>query len=79
MKQRFLIRHSDGREYELSDVAYFQAEYEPNGFRIVDPAPTGYTVPEMPRPTRAKPERTIKSNTSTTVTIGAETPSEADA
>lgn len=44
----FLIRHPDKREYELNDVGYFLREYQPQGFVIVDPAPTGYTVPELP-------------------------------
>ena len=72
MTQRFLIRHPDGREYELSDVAYFQTEYEPLGFAIVDPAPTGYTVPEVPK--AAKPKAEPKS-----VKKPAETPTEAEA
>lgn len=44
----FLIRHRDGREYELHDPALFADTYQPEGFRIVDPPPTGYGVPVLP-------------------------------
>ena len=45
----FLIRHPETRaEYELADVDAFVTQYQPRGFRIVDPPPTGYTVPAMP-------------------------------
>lgn len=43
----FLIRHPETRvEFELADVAFFLSEYKPKGFGIVDPAPTGYRVPD---------------------------------
>lgn len=57
MSDRFLIRHPDGREYELRDASYFIREYQPKGFAIVDPAPTGYIVPELPKVTREKPKK----------------------
>lgn len=50
----FLIRHPDGREYELSDPAYFVTEYQPQGFAVVDPAPTGYVVPKFAKPKKAE-------------------------
>lgn len=47
----FLICHPETKvTYELSDVAYFVSEYQDKGFEIVSPAPTGYTVPELPKP-----------------------------
>lgn len=43
----FLIRHPDTKvEYELDDVAFFQAQYQPQGFEVVDAG--GYTTPELP-------------------------------
>lgn len=47
MTKPFKIRQPETRvEYELADVAFFVREYQPQGFAIVDPAPTGYRVPE---------------------------------
>lgn len=47
MTKPFKIRHPETRvEYELADVAFFVREYQPQGFVIVDPAPTGYRVPD---------------------------------
>lgn len=53
----FLVRHRDGREYELADVDYFVEQYKPEGFKIVDPAPANYRVPELPKvKAKAEPE-----------------------
>jgi hypothetical protein len=50
MSAPFLIRHPETRvQYELESVDYFVSQYKPQGFDIVDPAPTGYTVPELPK------------------------------
>lgn len=49
MSKPFLIRHPvDRREYELDDPAYFVSHYQPQGFELVVPAPTGYSVPDLP-------------------------------
>lgn len=57
MSEPFLIRHPDGREYELSDPAYFVDHYQPQGFAVVDPAPTGYSVPDLPTAAEIQAER----------------------
>jgi len=48
MDKPFTIRHADGREYELTSYAFFLETYEPLGFFIVDPQPTGYELPYDP-------------------------------
>lgn len=50
MSKPFLIDGPDGERFEIASdrVAYFTDYYLPRGFRIVDPAPTGYGVPELP-------------------------------
>lgn len=45
----FLIEHPDGRRYELDDLAVFEADYKPSGFRIADPQPRWGVVPEPPK------------------------------
>lgn len=55
MSRPFLIRNDDTKvEFELSDPAYFVGHYQPLGFAIVNPAPTGYCVPELPKAKKAK-------------------------
>ena len=50
MGQPFLVRNRETKvEFELEDVAFFVAEYQPKGFEIVSPAPMNYTVPELPK------------------------------
>ena len=53
MSAPFLIRHKDGREYELESVAEFDRTYRPAGFFIVEQQPRGRAVPE---PVEAEPE-----------------------
>lgn len=50
MQKPFLIHGPSGDEFELADVNYFVDFYKPQGYTIVDPAPTGYVVPEVPKP-----------------------------
>ena len=46
----FLIRHPETKvTYELESVEFFVAQYQPQGFEIVSPAPMNYTVPELPK------------------------------
>lgn len=52
----FLIHGPQGEEFELNDVAAFAEQYKPQGYTIVSPAPTGYVVPELPKPEKAKAE-----------------------
>ena len=51
MSGPFLIRHRDGREYELAGDAAGKAAYRetymPQHFAIVDPQPTGYERPDL--------------------------------
>lgn len=42
---RFQILGPEGQTYELTDVAYFQREYQPRGFVIDANPPHGYEVP----------------------------------
>ncbi len=45
MSRPFLIRHPDGREYELNDLGDFRRLYEPDGFRLVlDDVPPDYAA-----------------------------------
>lgn len=44
----FLVRHRDGREYELEDAAYFREHYQPDGFAVADPQPSTHAVPDAP-------------------------------
>jgi hypothetical protein len=50
----FLIRHADGREYELAGDAagkrFYREHYQPQGFALVDPQPTGYERPDLSEP-----------------------------
>ena len=50
----FLIRHADGREYELAGDAagkrFYRETYQPQGFALVDPQPTGYERPDLSEP-----------------------------
>ncbi len=64
MSAPFLIRHPETKvTYELADVAFFVSEYQPQGFTIVDPAPTGYTVPELPKVEKVKDAAPVKRTT----------------
>jgi len=53
----FVIRHRDGREYELAGDAAgktaYRDQYMPQHFAIVDPQPTGYERPDL---SEAKPK-----------------------
>lgn len=55
----FLIRHTDGRTFELDDAAFYVKDYEPRGFVIVNPQPDGYHAPELPK---AKPVKAVKDD-----------------
>lgn len=54
----FLIRHADGREYELSgDKAgkdRYRDEYQHQGFAVVDPQPHTHERPDLSEPKKAK-------------------------
>lgn len=60
MTKPFLIRHADGREYELAgDKAgkdRYRDDYQPQGFRVVDPQPHTHERPDLsePKPKKAK-------------------------
>jgi hypothetical protein len=62
----FLIRNDQTRqEYELSDPQVFVDTYKDQGFRIVDPPPTNYGVPEkLPKPSKdAEPDADAAAET----------------
>lgn len=64
MSAPFLIRHPETKvTYELSDVAFFVSEYKPQGFKIVDPAPMNYTVPEIPKAEKVNNAAPVKRTT----------------
>lgn len=67
----FLIQHPDGREYELSSYAFFQEEYEPAGFTIVDPARNGYTVPVAASQPKTKVARIKATDTPESIPVAA--------
>lgn len=58
----FLIRHSDGRQYELDDVKTFVEDYQPSGFVIADPQPRWGVAPELPKREKAKSKADEKSD-----------------
>jgi len=49
----YLIRHKDGREYEVAAIGDFRRLYEPEGFKVVGDAPAEYDAP--PKANAAKP------------------------
>lgn len=57
--QPFLIEGPEKQRYELTDIDYFVSHYKPQGYRIVDPAPTGYVVPELSSAKAEKPPGVI--------------------
>lgn len=63
MSKPFLIRHADGREYELSDPVYYRDVYVPHGFALVDPQPNGYERPDLSEKKAAKDGPAVKRTT----------------
>lgn len=66
MSKPFLIRHRDGREYELENskagIAFYREHYQTRGFAIVrDPGPD-HEVPDLsdPKPKAAKDEKPVE-------------------
>jgi len=54
----FLIRNPETKvTFELNDVQFFVDTYQGEGFEIVNPPPTGYCVPELPKAKPAKAEK----------------------
>ncbi len=43
----FLIRHADGRTYELDSADVYREQYMHQGFAIVDPQPRGRERPDL--------------------------------
>ena len=58
MTKPFLIRHADGREYELAGdkagKSTYRDEYQSQGFAIVDPQPHTHERPDMGETKKAK-------------------------
>jgi hypothetical protein len=58
MTKPFLIRHADGREYELAgDKAgkdAYRDDYQSQGFKLVDPQPHTHERPDLSEPKKAK-------------------------
>lgn len=50
----FLIRHADGRTFEIAGDAagkkFYRETYQPQGFAVVDPQPVGYERPDFSEP-----------------------------
>ncbi len=62
----YLIRHKDGREYEIERLADFHKIHEPQGFKIVANAPAVYDAPPKaaaPKAAPAKARTTTKAAT----------------
>jgi hypothetical protein len=63
----FLIRHRDGREYELAgDKAgkdLYRDEYQPQGFAVVDPQPHTHERPDLSEQKKAKADGPAKHDT----------------
>lgn len=57
----FLIRHRDGREFELSDLAEFHRTYQPAGFYIVEAQPGGREVPATATDADTSPKAAAKA------------------
>lgn len=61
----FLIRHADGRVFELAGDAAGKAAYRetymPQGFAVVDPQPVGYERPDLSQP-KPKAEPKAEAN-----------------
>lgn len=53
----YLIRHKDGREYEVATIGDFRKLYEDDGFKVVADAPSVYDAPPKAaaKPAAAKP------------------------
>jgi hypothetical protein len=66
----FLIRHADGREYELESAEAYKEHYMHQGFAIVDPQPEGYERPDLSeKKATAKREKATGDEVTQTVTV----------
>ena len=53
----FVIRNDEKDiQFKLDSVDFFEREYKPKGYRILDPQPLGGTLPERPAKKAEKPK-----------------------